>query len=299
MTSARSSLRSPYILPWYSASSSAIDVPVSDGVDGEQVGHPGLGLAVEADLRAGVGHRGLDLLAAIFGSSSIRMTPLGDSAGLGHLGGRVLQVVDLGASPSGSMASGTMNVSPKRVLNRWARSRVSSRCWRWSSPTGTIGVVEQDVRGHQRSGRRTGRRVAASAPCFADLSLNWVMRRASPKPVMVFSTQASSACAGTCDCTKRVRLGRVDAGGDVLRRRAPGASRAARPGLGTVIACRSTMQKTASYVVLQLHPVAAARRCSCRGAGSRRRAACPRTGSELGSWECLRAGRCSRRQAAA
>ena len=28
-------------------------------------------------------------------------------------------------------------VAPNMVLNRWARSRVSSRCWRWSSPTGT------------------------------------------------------------------------------------------------------------------------------------------------------------------
>src|SRR3954466_2949902 len=33
--------------------------------------------------------------------------------------------------------SGTRRVGPNRPLNRWARSRVSSRCWRWSSPTGT------------------------------------------------------------------------------------------------------------------------------------------------------------------
>ena len=33
--------------------------------------------------------------------------------------------------------SGTVNVGPNVVLNRCARSRVSSRCWRWSSPTGT------------------------------------------------------------------------------------------------------------------------------------------------------------------
>jgi hypothetical protein len=32
---------------------------------------------------------------------------------------------------------GTVNVGPYRVLNRCARSRVSSRCCRWSSPTGT------------------------------------------------------------------------------------------------------------------------------------------------------------------
>lgn len=33
--------------------------------------------------------------------------------------------------------SGTVNVLPSRLLKRCARLRVSSRCWRWSSPTGT------------------------------------------------------------------------------------------------------------------------------------------------------------------
>ena len=43
--------------------------------------------------------------------------------------------------------SGSVKVSPKRLLKRSARSRVSSMCWRWSSPTGTcVGLVEQDVR---------------------------------------------------------------------------------------------------------------------------------------------------------
>ena len=43
-----------------------------------------------------------------------------------------------------------------------------------------------------------------SAPCLADLSLNWVIRLASPKPVMQPSTQASWACSGTCDWTNSV-----------------------------------------------------------------------------------------------
>jgi len=33
--------------------------------------------------------------------------------------------------------AGTVNVSPNRWLKRWARFRDSSRCCRWSSPTGT------------------------------------------------------------------------------------------------------------------------------------------------------------------
>lgn len=46
--------------------------------------------------------------------------------------------------------------------------------------------------------------LARSLPCFCALSLNWVIRLASPKPVMQPSTQASWACSGTCDWTKRV-----------------------------------------------------------------------------------------------
>ena len=41
------------------------------------------------------------------------------------------------APTSGSTSSGTTSVSPKRALKRRAISRISSTCWRWSSPTGT------------------------------------------------------------------------------------------------------------------------------------------------------------------
>ena len=37
----------------------------------------------------------------------------------------------------GMIGSGRGNSSPKRALKRSARSRVSSRCCFWSSPTGT------------------------------------------------------------------------------------------------------------------------------------------------------------------
>ncbi len=46
--------------------------------------------------------------------------------------------------------------------------------------------------------------LAESAPPLADLSLNWVIRLASPKPVMQPSTQFSSACSGTWLCTNRM-----------------------------------------------------------------------------------------------
>ena len=41
------------------------------------------------------------------------------------------------APTSGIRCSGTTSVSPKRSLKRIAMSRMSSRCSRWSSPTGT------------------------------------------------------------------------------------------------------------------------------------------------------------------
>ena len=76
-----------------------------------------------------------------------------------------------------------------------------------------------------------------------DLSLNWVIRLASPNPVRQFSTQASSVCSGTWLCTNRVaRVGSMPmpsswaAASRVRLRMSSGA------GNSTVIACRSTTQ---------------------------------------------------------
>ena len=44
-----------------------------------------------------------------------------------------------------------------------------------------------------------------SAPVRADLSLNWVIRLASPKPVRHSSTQDSWVCSGTWLCTNSVQ----------------------------------------------------------------------------------------------
>ena len=41
------------------------------------------------------------------------------------------------ATPGRMYGPGTVNTRPNLWLNRCARSRVSSRCCRWSSPTGT------------------------------------------------------------------------------------------------------------------------------------------------------------------
>ena len=87
--------------------------------------------------------------ADIAGSSSRSTTPAGDDADF--------DIFAVGCCRSAIFAvslrmygAGTTNVAPNVVLNRCARSRVSSRCWRWSSPTGTgVGLVEQDVGGLQ------------------------------------------------------------------------------------------------------------------------------------------------------
>ncbi len=84
--------------------------------------------------------------------------------------------------------------------------------------------------------------LACSAPPLADLSLNWVIRLASPNPVMQLSTQASSVCSATWLCTNTVhRSGSRPAANScaaatLVRRRSSAGS------CGTVIACRSTTQ---------------------------------------------------------
>ena len=65
--------------------------------------------------------------------------------------------------------------------------------------------------------------VTRSLPWRADLSLNWVIRPASPKPVRHSRTHASWVWPGTWLCTKAVHRSRVEAGGEQLRRRDEGA----------------------------------------------------------------------------
>lgn len=84
--------------------------------------------------------------------------------------------------------------------------------------------------------------VARSAPPFAVLSLNCVIRLASPIPVMQDITQASWACSGTCDWTNSVdRSGSIPAASSCAADRRV-RSRSAFGSYSTVIACRSTTQ---------------------------------------------------------
>ena len=94
--------------------------------------------------------------------------------------------------------------------------------------------------------------LAWSEPCLWALSLNWVIRDASPKPVMQFRTQASWACSGTWDWTKSVHLSDVHAAGDVLRGRDPGAVGQ----LGRILrnGDRVQVRDEEDGVVLVLHP---------------------------------------------
>ena len=82
----------------------------------------------------------LTFFSTVFGSSSTRITPASLAA--------VVDILLVGSCRSmiraptvGIRGSGNTNVSPKRVLNRCATSRASSRCWRWSSPTGTSSAL--------------------------------------------------------------------------------------------------------------------------------------------------------------
>ena len=84
--------------------------------------------------------------------------------------------------------------------------------------------------------------VARSVPCLAVLSLNWVIRLASPNPVMQPSTHSNCACSGTCDWTKTVH--RSGSSPSASSWAAALRVRAARVfgSCSTVIACRSGMK---------------------------------------------------------
>ena len=66
--------------------------------------------------------RGSDLLIFLVGSVRLRIR---------RPDWRLINFVCL------DVASGITNTSPNLLLNRSAMSRVISRCWNWSSPTGT------------------------------------------------------------------------------------------------------------------------------------------------------------------
>ena len=75
------------------------------------------------------------------------------------------------------------------------------------------------------------------------LSLNWVIRLASPKRAMHSSTQDSCRCSGTWLCTNSVLRVGVDAEGEQLRGGDEGVAAQLRGvPVGIVIACRSTTQ---------------------------------------------------------
>lgn len=105
-------------------------------VDGEQVGDARLGLAVVADLGLSVCDGGFDALCHRLGVVQQVDEACGRFSRFGHLGRRVLEIVDLCRFLLDE-GLGHWKVSPKRLLKRLARSRLSSTCWRWSSPTGT------------------------------------------------------------------------------------------------------------------------------------------------------------------
>ena len=106
-----------------------------------------------------------------------------------------------------------------------------------------VRAVEQDVGGlEDRVGEQPD---ATRRPprALADLSLNWVIRRASPKPVRHCSTQPSWACAGIWLWTKIAeRSGSMPiASSWAAARRVR--SRSTFGSCSTVIACRSAMKK--------------------------------------------------------
>ena len=140
--------------------------------------------------------------------------------------------------------------------------------------------------------------LARSAPCLADLSLNCVIRLASPKPVMQLSTQASWACSGTWDCTNSVQRSgsRPSASSCAAETRVRCAQQR------RVVAGRDRVQVDDAVEgvvrLLQRHPAAAPRRGSCPGGTSRRSAGCRRAPGAGQRGRVGHAGNSARRPAA-
>ena len=84
---------------------------------------------------------------------------------------------------------------------------------------------------------------AAPSPPLADLSLNWVIRRASPKPVRHCRIHPSWACSGTWLWMKIAeRAGSMPMASSCAAARSD-RSRSTFGSCSTVIACRSAMKK--------------------------------------------------------
>ena len=80
----------------------------------------------------------------------------------------------------------------------------------------------------------------------SDFSLNWVMRRSSPKLVTALNSHAASACATTWLCAKTVERSGSRPVAKSIAAPASVYSRSSSGWNDVVIECRSTMQKNAS-----------------------------------------------------
>ena len=116
--------------------------------------------------------------------------------------------------------------------------------------------------------------LAAPSPPLADLSLNWVIRRASPKPVRHCSTQPSWACAGIWLCTKIAeRSGSMP----IATQLGGGAQRALAEHLGVLLDGDRVQvgdEEERLVVALQVDPLPQRARGSCRSGTSRPSAGC-------------------------
>ena len=103
------------------------------------------------------------------------------------------------------------------------------------------------------------------------LSLNWVIRLASPKPVRHSSTHDSCRCSGTWLCTNSVLRCGVDAEGEQLRGRDEGVAAQ----LGGVLRQRDRVQVDDAVErlggLLQAHPLAQRTQVVAEVEGARRR----------------------------
>ena len=163
-------------------------------------------------------------------------------------------------------------------------SRASSRCWRWSSPTGTrVGVVGEDVGGHQH-------RVVEQPDAHRLLALGLLLELGHPPQLAeggdAVEDPGELGVRGHVALHEQRAALRVEPGGEQEHRGAAGAGRrssAASYGQRHRVEVDDAVERLVGRVGLRPgpRPSAARRRGSCRGA-SRRWAGCPRSTRGMG-----------------
>ena len=168
--------------------------------------------------------------------------PWGESADFDIFGGRVLEVHDPGADGRDARLGHDEGVAEAVVEPDGQVAGQLEVLALVVADGHPLGVVGEDVGGHEHRVVEQPDAHRLLTP-FADFSLNWVIRRSSPKVATQFRIQVSSVCSVHVALHEQRAALRVEPGGEQEHRGPAGAApRRSAASQGRVIAWRSTTQ---------------------------------------------------------